>query len=120
MTNYQRYNSQNTDYGGYRYFFNGQESDAEAYGQGGLASYEFRQYDTRLGRWWGVDPLFAYNHSFSPYIFTNNNPILLIDFKVEILLILEQVNLFLLILHMPLFLLILICQRMFLKTLMLI
>jgi len=68
-------------HGGYRYFFNGQESDAEAYGQGGLAGYEFRQYDTRLGRWWGVDTLFAYNHSFSPYIFTNNNPILLIDFK---------------------------------------
>ena len=48
MTNYQRYNSQSYDYGGYRYFFNGQESDAEAYGQGGLAGYEFRQYDTRL------------------------------------------------------------------------
>ena len=65
--------------GGYRYFFNGQESDAEVYGTGSLAGYEFRQYDTRLGRWWGVDPVFADNSSFSPYIFTNNNPILLID-----------------------------------------
>ena len=65
--------------GGYPYFFNGQESDAEVYGTGSLAGYEFRQYDTRLGRWWGVDPVFADNSSFSPYIFTNNNPILLID-----------------------------------------
>lgn len=41
--------------GGYRYFFNGQESDNEVYGEGGLNGFEFRQYDTRLGRWWGVD-----------------------------------------------------------------
>ena len=34
--------------GGYRYFFNGQESDGEVYGEGGLTGYEFRQYDTRL------------------------------------------------------------------------
>ena len=44
-----------------------------------MAGYEFRQYDTRLGQWWGVDPLFADNSCFSPYIFTENNPILLID-----------------------------------------
>ena len=25
------------------------------YGEGGLNGYEFRQYDTRLGRWWGLD-----------------------------------------------------------------
>ena len=44
-----------SDWGRYRYFFNGQESDAEVYGSGCLAGYEFRVYDTRLGRWWGID-----------------------------------------------------------------
>jgi len=44
-----------SDLGRYRYFFNGQESDAEVYGSGCLAGYEFRVYDTRLGRWWGID-----------------------------------------------------------------
>ena len=65
--------------GGYRYFFNGQEADNEVLGEGASLTAEFWQYDTRLGRWWGVDPVFADNSSFSPYIFTNNNPILLID-----------------------------------------
>ena len=67
------------DNGGYRYFFNGQEADNEVFGDGALTGYEFRQYDTRLGRWWGVDPLFADNSCFSPYIFVNNNPIILVD-----------------------------------------
>ncbi len=62
--------------GGYRYFFNGQESDAEAYGQGGLAGYEFRQYDARLGRWWGIDRKAAKYSSLSPYQFCAGNPIL--------------------------------------------
>ena len=60
--------------GGYRYFFNGQESDGEVYGEGGLTGYEFRQYDTRLGRWWGVDLKSAKYPSFSPYQFCASNP----------------------------------------------
>ena len=79
MTNYQRYNSQSYGFGGYRYFFNGQEGDAEAYGQGGLAGYEFRQYDTRLGRWWGVDRKAAKCPSLSPYQFCAGNPIWMKD-----------------------------------------
>ena len=67
------------DNGGYRYFFNGQESDGEAYGQGGLAGYEFRQYDTRLGRWWGVDQEIAETPSLSPFIAFRDNPILYVD-----------------------------------------
>ena len=65
--------------GGYRYFFNGQESDAEVYGQGSLAGYEFRQYDTRLGRWWGVDRKAAKYPSLSPYQFCAGNPIWMKD-----------------------------------------
>ena len=68
-----------TNNGGYRYFFNGQEGDNEVFGEMANFGYEFRQYDSRLGRWWSLDPLFADNSCFSPYIFTNNNPIILID-----------------------------------------
>ena len=65
--------------GGYRYFFNGQESDAEVYGSGSLAGYEFRQYDTRLGRWWGIDRKAAKYPSLSPYQFCADNPIKMVD-----------------------------------------
>ena len=79
MTNRQRYRGQSTDYGGYRYFFNGQESDGEVYGSGGLAAYEFRQYDTRLGRWWGIDRKVAKYPSLSPYQFCAGNPVWMKD-----------------------------------------
>ena len=61
--------------GGYRYFFNGQESDGEVYGQGSLVGYEFREYDTRLGRWWGVDPVVTKNIGHSAFGFCSGNPI---------------------------------------------
>ena len=72
MTNHQQYSSQSTDFGGYRYFFNGQESDREVYGQGGLHAFEYRMHDTRIGRFWSVDPLagkFPWN---SVYAFAEN------------------------------------------------
>jgi len=56
----------------YRYFFNGQETDNEVYGEGALLGYEYRQYDARIGRFWSVDPLagkFPWN---SPYAFAEN------------------------------------------------
>ena len=65
--------------GGYRYFFNGQEADNEVLGKGSLAGYEFRQYDTRLGRWWGVDRKAAKYPSLSPYQFCAGNPIWMKD-----------------------------------------
>ena len=67
------------DNGGYRYFFNGQEGDGEVYGSGGLAGYEFREYDTRLGRWWGVDPEVSKFPDESPFLFCGGNPILYLD-----------------------------------------
>ena len=63
------------DLGRYRYFFNGQESDAEAYGSGSLHAFEYRMHDTRIGRFWSVDPLagmFPWN---STYAFAENSPI---------------------------------------------
>ncbi|MBP5495794.1 MAG: hypothetical protein J6X98_01290 [Bacteroidales bacterium] len=68
-----------SDMGGYRYFFNGQEADNEVLGEGGLAGYEFRQYDTRLGRWWGIDRKAAKYPSLSPYQFCADNPIWMVD-----------------------------------------
>ena len=65
--------------GGYRYFFNGQEADNEVFGESGLAGYEFREYDTRLGRWWGVDRKAAKYPSLSPYQFCAGNPIWMKD-----------------------------------------
>ncbi|MBR4536667.1 MAG: hypothetical protein IKO62_08465 [Bacteroidales bacterium] len=64
------------DNGGYRYFLNGQEADNEVLGEGGLAGYEFRQYDTRLGRWWGIDQKAEKYPSLSPYQFCEGNPVL--------------------------------------------
>jgi hypothetical protein len=62
---------------GYRFGFNGQESDNEVYG--GKASYtaEFWQYDSRLGRRWNIDMELKFWES--PYSTFAGNPILLID-----------------------------------------
>ncbi len=48
-------------------------------GDGVLAGYEFRQYDTRLGRWWGVDPEVSKFPGESPFLFCGGNPILYLD-----------------------------------------
>ena len=58
--------------GGYRYFFNGQEADNEVLGDRALHAFEYRMHDTRLGRFWSVDPLagkFPWN---SVYAFAEN------------------------------------------------
>ena len=64
-----------SDMGGYRYFFNGQEADNEVLGDGALHAFEYRMHDTRIGRFWSVDPLagkFPWNSS---YAFAENSPI---------------------------------------------
>jgi len=63
----------------YRNLFNGQEVDNEVYGEGAVLGYEFRQYDTRIGRWWSVDPMADNYPSTSHYAFCRNNPILFMD-----------------------------------------
>ena len=75
MTNCQQFNSQSYYKGGYRYFFNGQEADNEVLGEGVLHAFEYRMHDTRIGRFWSVDPLagkFPWN---SVYAFAENSPI---------------------------------------------
>jgi RHS repeat-associated protein len=58
--------------GNYRYSFQGQESDSEVKGEGNSVNFKYRMHDSRLGRFFAVDPLaakYAYN---SPYAFSEN------------------------------------------------
>ena len=71
--------SPDTNNGGYRYFFNGQEGDNEVFGEMANFGYEFRQYDSRLGRWWSVDPMNGKYPSMSPYTYCSDNPLILKD-----------------------------------------
>ncbi len=70
-----------SDSSNYRYGFNGMEKDNEAKGPGNSLDFGARIYDSRLGRWLSVDPLFDHpkNISHSPYIFGVNSPIIIID-----------------------------------------
>jgi RHS repeat-associated protein len=61
----------------YRYGFNGKENDKDA-GEG-VQDYGMRIYDSRLGRFLSVDPLFNRYFFYSPYHFAGNTPIQAID-----------------------------------------
>ena len=65
--------------GGYRYFFNGQEADNEVLEEGGFQNYSFRMYDTRIARFWGVDPLAKDYPMLTPFQFASCSPMLLVD-----------------------------------------
>ena len=75
--------SPGTNIGGYRYFFNGQEGDNEVFGETANFGYEFRQYDSRLGRWWSIDPKWSKYPSVSPFVLCKGNPIMMVDLKGE-------------------------------------
>lgn len=64
----------------YRYGFNGKENDNEVSGNGNTQDYGMRIYDTRLGRFFSVDPLRKDYPELTPYQFASNNPIQNIDF----------------------------------------
>ena len=53
--------------------FNGKELDTET----GLYYYGARYYDPRVSLWLNVDPLAE--KTMTPYAYTNNNPIMLVD-----------------------------------------
>ncbi len=63
----------------YHFGFNGQEKDDEIYGEGNNLSFEFRAYDSRIGRWWSIDLLSNKYPSMSSYMYCANNPIKYID-----------------------------------------
>ncbi|OQP44477.1 hypothetical protein A4H97_08865 [Niastella yeongjuensis] len=69
----------NWNAGGYRYGFNGKENDNEVKGEGNQQDYGMRVYDTRLGRFLSVDPVFQKREWLSPYNFVQNSPVLRVD-----------------------------------------
>ena len=79
ITHYQFFTPQSANIGEYRYFFNRQEGDNEVFGETANFGYEFRQYDSRLGRWWSVDPKWNEYPSVSPFVFCNGSPVMLMD-----------------------------------------
>ncbi|MEZ5013055.1 MAG: RHS repeat-associated core domain-containing protein [Chitinophagales bacterium] len=65
--------------GGYRYGFNGKEKDDEIEGNGNALDFGARVYDSRIGRWFSVDPLCSKYPSSSPFSYALNNPVLFTD-----------------------------------------
>jgi len=65
--------------GSYRFGFNGMEKDDEVKGSGNSLTTFFRQYDTRIGVWFSVDPKATWFPWISPYSTFNNNPIFFCD-----------------------------------------
>ncbi len=59
----------------YRYGFQGQEKDEEIKGKGNSYNYTYRMHDTRLGRFFAVDPLFKRYPYNSSYAFSENRVI---------------------------------------------
>jgi RHS repeat-associated protein len=55
----------------YRYGYQGSEKDKEL--NTNTYTTFFREIDTRIGRWWSIDP--KTNFSESPYVIMNNSPI---------------------------------------------
>ena len=65
------------------YSFNNQEHDDEIFGDGNAISFDARMLDSRLGRWFSLDPKASHYPEFSPYAFAENRPIELIDLNGE-------------------------------------
>ena len=66
---------------GYRFGFQGQEGDDEVKGRGNSINYKFRMHDTRLGRFFSVDPLISKYPNYSPYMFSGNKTISSIELE---------------------------------------
>jgi RHS repeat-associated protein len=67
----------------YRYGFNGMEKDNEFTNSTSHYDFGARIYDSRLGRWLAVDPLFINFPNYSDYVANANNPVYFIDLKGE-------------------------------------
>jgi RHS repeat-associated protein len=61
----------------YRYGYQNQEKDNEVKGDGNSYTTFYRQLDSRVGRWFSIDPKMSAMES--PYVSMGNNPILLND-----------------------------------------
>ncbi len=60
-----------------KYKFTGKERDKDL--ENNYDYFGVRYYDSRIGRWGGVEPLLDNNISFTPYNYCKNNPVIFID-----------------------------------------
>jgi RHS repeat-associated protein len=67
-------------FSGYRFHFNGKETDNEVYGEGNVYDFGARIYNSRLGRWLSVDAYASTYVSISTYAFCGNTPTLFVDY----------------------------------------
>ena len=59
--------------GEYRFAFQSQESDDEIFGShSSFLNFTYRGYDSRIGRFWSIDPLFSKYPYWTPYAFSGN------------------------------------------------
>ena len=65
----------------YRFGFQGQEVDNEVKGDGNSVNYKYRIHDPRLGRFLSIDPLFKDYPWKSPYAFSENRVIDMIELE---------------------------------------
>ena len=65
----------------YRYGFQGQEKDDELKGEGNSLNYTFRMHDPRVGRFFATDPLEKKYPWYSPYQFSGNRLIDMIELE---------------------------------------
>ncbi len=65
----------------YRYGFQGQEEDDELKGEGNSLNYTFRMHDPRIGRFFARDPLASKYPFYSPYQFSGNRVIDMVELE---------------------------------------
>lgn len=65
----------------YRYSFQGQEKDDEIKGEGNSLNYRFRMHDSRVGRFFAIDPLSPKYPFYTPYSFSGNQLIAFIELE---------------------------------------
>ncbi len=80
FVNVPKYNNYESNYD-YSYGFQGQEMDNEIKGVGNSLNYKYRMHDPRLGRFFAVDPLTKKYPELTPYQFSSNNPIGMIEIE---------------------------------------
>lgn len=66
---------------GYRFGFQGQEIDNEIKGNGNSVNYEYRMHDPRIGRFFTIDPLATTYPWNSPYAFSENQVIHMVELE---------------------------------------
>ncbi|MCC6288562.1 MAG: hypothetical protein IT249_11825 [Chitinophagaceae bacterium] len=68
-----------TSGGSYQFGFGGKRKENEMYGEANAYDFDARTYNTRLVRWFNVDPKVSKYPDHSPYSYSGNNPIAFVD-----------------------------------------